>query len=490
MIERMNLLLPLFFWVINSVLLAKYYSVYLKPKSERIPGKYIFVVFAGLYFLSQYCVDRLLSGLQGPLVAFGGVIILIILVFVLSRVLFENNLRLNIFLLLSFFAAQEICMFILLSIGQSLGKVHINLINYLVVNNYFTTEAGFIAAINAYSIFQFITSVIIYAAIVAIALRSIIKKFTYYNYSLSSTELSYLVLPCLPGLLITHIIRALLIRRNDPYGVFETYNEVPFIDVLVPVSGFILLLSMIAAVLFYQKLAELHDEETERAVLQKQVEQFQKQVNDVDDIYLEIKGLKHDIKNHISNVLILANEIVDGNTDVKKELEEYLGKIGTTLDKLELTYKTGNSVSDIIIHQKHHESIKKGIDFSADFIYPKHMNIDSYDLAIILSNALDNAIEACAKMDNSDSFIRLHTYTKGKMFFIEIENSCDNVFTLNKNTGLPISNKPDTATHGTGLSNIRRCAEKYFGDMDFQISEAKDFYVFRLTVMLQGKEYE
>jgi sensor histidine kinase YesM len=244
---------------------------------------------------------------------------------------------------------------------------------------------------------------------------------------------------------------------------------------------------MIAAVIFFQKLSLFRHEEIERSVLQKQVQQFQQQVNDVDGIYSEIRGFRHDIKNHISNILVLANAIVEGNTDVKSELDEYLKKMGETLDKFEFTYNTGNSVSDIIIHQKHHEALKNEIDFTADFVYPLHLKIDAYDMAIILNNALENATEACKKMNNFERFIRLYAYTKGEMFFIEIENNFENGVILDKNTGLPNSSKADRSVHGIGLSNIRRCARKYFGDMDFQVSRANNSYVFRLTVMLQGR---
>jgi signal transduction histidine kinase len=466
------------------MLLAKYYGSCLTPKSGKIPGRLIIAAFGGAYFISQYLVKDVLPGL--PIAAFGRAVILIILVFALSLIFFKRNLRLNLFLLFSFFAAQEICEYILLSIGQTFGNAHKPVIDYLVENKYITTGEQFLSAIDRYVVFQFFVSLIIYATIAAFTLRTITKRFIQKDYALSTSELSYLLLPCLPGLAITHIVRALLIRQNDPYGYYEVYNEVPFIDLLVPLSGFILLFSMIAAVKLFQRLVVLHNEEIERSVLQKQIRQFQRQINDVDGIYTEIKSLRHDIKNHVSNILILANAIVEGNTDVKGELEGYLKKIGEALDEFDFVYKTGNSVSDIIVHQKHHESINSGIDFTADFIYPNHLNIDAYDLAVILMNALENAVEACAEM--KDGFIRLYAYTKGNMFFIEVENSCVNAITLDEKNGLPRSGKQDKTVHGMGLSNIRRCAERYFGDIDIQASEAKNHNVFRLTVMLQGRD--
>lgn len=101
---------------------------------------------------------------------------------------------------------------------------------------------------------------------------------------------------------------------------------------------------------------------------------------------------------------------------------------------------------------------------------------------------VENAIEACFKMEQENRYMRLYSYAKGEMFFIEIENS----FTgeraaIDKNTGLPQSTKSHDGLHGMGIANIQRCARKYFGDIDLQISQDGNNGKFNLTVMLQSK---
>ena len=71
---------------------------------------------------------------------------------------------------------------------------------------------------------------------------------------------------------------------------------------------------------------------------------------------------------------------------------------------------------------------------------------------------------------------------KGKMYFIEIENSFDGKIQMVVNNELPCSTKKDPTKHGIGLRNIRNCAKKYAGDMDC-IIEGKKFV---LSVMLKG----
>jgi sensor histidine kinase YesM len=268
----------------------------------------------------------------------------------------------------------------------------------------------------------------------------------------------------------------------------ELYAGIPFAGLIIPLAGFVFLISLIAAVKLFQKIAELQIEEREKLVLQKQTVYLQEQIRDIDGIYGEIKGMRHDMKNHLYNIRILVKSVLNGNTEDNKELEKYLGSFEDTLNKFEFFYQTGNSISDIILHQKYLESVNNGIDFSADFIYPAHLNFDAYDIAVILDNGLENAIEACSSIEGVEPYIKLSAYIKGEMFIIEIENNFIGQITVDEHTQMPISSKVDKDKHGMGISNIQRCARKYYGDIDLKISTNKDYKIFNLTVMLQGRD--
>ena len=78
---------------------------------------------------------------------------------------------------------------------------------------------------------------------------------------------------------------------------------------------------------------------------------------------------------------------------------------------------------------------------------PPKLLIDVYDVAVILNNALENAIEACCKTEG-DKQIKLHSYVKGSLFFIEVENDFSEEIVIEKESGLPVSSKKN----GKGLS--------------------------------------
>lgn len=112
--------------------------------------------------------------------------------------------------------------------------------------------------------------------------------------------------------------------------------------------------------------------------------------------------------------------------------------------------------------------------------------IDVYDVAVILNNALENAIEACDKGDGTKQ-IKLRSYVKGSLFFIEVENEFFDDIIIEEGSGLPISSKRNGKLHGIGISNIQRCAKKYMGDIDIVISDICGGKKFSLTVMMNGK---
>ena len=75
----------------------------------------------------------------------------------------------------------------------------------------------------------------------------------------------------------------------------------------------------------------------------------------------------------------------------------------------------------------------------------------------------------------------------GRLFFIEAANDFTGELQWDGEAKLPLTSKSDKAMHGMGLANIRRCAQKYKGDMEIQIEEENGRKKFLLTVMMYEK---
>lgn len=92
------------------------------------------------------------------------------------------------------------------------------------------------------------------------------------------------------------------------------------------------------------------------------------------------------------------------------------------------------------------------------------------DLCIVFGNALDNAIEACAKLkDEKNKTIIISTKTKGDMFFLKIANPVSEDVKIINNT--VSTTKQDAFSHGIGLYSIRKVVEKYNGNMKIECKQ-------------------
>lgn len=190
---------------------------------------------------------------------------------------------------------------------------------------------------------------------------------------------------------------------------------------------------------------------------------MQTHITGVERLYNGIRGMKHDIKNHIE---IINSLIAQGKT---KEAREYSNSLSETVETFDFTIKTGNPVTDMILHEKMESALGKGIQFSADFHYPVGCGVDAFDVSVVLSNALSNAIEAT----EAGGFVRVYSFRNKNAYLITVENSFDGRLDIDEESGLPKTKKKDKKAHGFGLQNIKSVAAKYYGDVLIEQKENK-----------------
>ena len=263
------------------------------------------------------------------------------------------------------------------------------------------------------------------------------------------------------------------------------FDKVPATMFWVPFICLLLLGVDIASVILFQKLIQLGEEERKRFILQNQMTQMQREIEEIQDIYADMRGLRHDMRGHLESIAAVIRRTSGKN---REELDDYIEKMEITVSRLDFAYRTGNPITDVIIHQKKQEAEKQNIFFEADFIYPDKQQIDVYDIGIVLNNALENAIEASITARGKKR-ISLRSYMKGNLFFIEVENDFSGKIIFDSETGLPISSKEDRKLHGLGMENIKRCAQKYMGDIDITIHDMGDRKKFNLTIMMYEKYF-
>lgn len=181
-----------------------------------------------------------------------------------------------------------------------------------------------------------------------------------------------------------------------------------------------------------------------------------------------VRSLYHDMKNHMICVRHLCED-----KDINKALE-YIDSMEnniTNYNQLNQEFYTKNMILDSILRVKKSICIEKGIDFLVDMDFSKNNFMDMVDVCTIFSNVIDNAIEACDKINDPDiakKIILKSKYIDG-LCIILIENTKINE--VKKRKKLFLTNKENSNMHGIGLNNVKRTVEKYFGQVTFNYSK-------------------
>lgn len=180
------------------------------------------------------------------------------------------------------------------------------------------------------------------------------------------------------------------------------------------------------------------------------------------------RQMVHDIKHHFT-VLREYEE----NKEYGK-MREYLATVDDSFCEKDSVPWTGNWILDFLLNEKkavaEHLEILFEIQTSVMFKLP----LEDTDLCALMGNVLDNAIEACERMESGERWISVYMQKQQNMFFIEVINSIDKVPVMKH--GQFLTEKGDKELHGYGIKSIRRIVDKYDGTVTFQV-ENKTFKV-------------
>lgn len=258
-------------------------------------------------------------------------------------------------------------------------------------------------------------------------------------------------------------------EKDTGVYIWNDHSEYEVLKILYQVVSFS---TMLITIIMYQRLKEKQREEKENALLIEQIENVKSHITEVEKLYNDIRGLKHDMGNHI---MILENLFLKNERD---ELERYLFELKDKWNQNRTEIKSGNPITDVILTEKKKEAEEKGITFSCQFYYPAETKINVFDVSVILNNAISNSIEALEGC--TASYISVSSCRKKNAYMIQIKNTIKEKVHINEESGLPETSKKDKQNHGFGLINIRKVAQKYYGDIDIEQDEKS----FLLSVML------
>lgn len=213
----------------------------------------------------------------------------------------------------------------------------------------------------------------------------------------------------------------------------------------------------------YDSLSVLLGKQMNRCLEKEQRRFYEHQVEMMKAALDEMKVIRHDLKNKLSPLCSLAQA---GRSD---ELLNLLQELTFSYNINQDYVQSGNESIDNIINYKLHQAKNQSILISTQITVPAQLDLPTFDVAAILGNLLDNAIEAATTANERWIELKLK-YMRGCLL-IEISNSYDGKVV--KKAGRFLSRKCDRENHGLGLQSVQSGLKKYNGTMQIFYDDTK-----------------
>ena len=191
----------------------------------------------------------------------------------------------------------------------------------------------------------------------------------------------------------------------------------------------------------------------------------------------EVRSIRHELGN---NLIAISGMLEKGLTG---EAIDRIRSIRADVGRTAIIVDTGLPSVDAVISAKMGTSAAHGIIIQYKVIIENGLHMDQFDLAAVVANALDNAIEGILRSETCVEAYRrilLHISSVSEYISILVENHVS--APVNKNFE---TTKPDKQNHGFGLAQIRSIAKKYSGDVQPEYDPS--ICRFSLNVLLKNR---
>lgn len=211
--------------------------------------------------------------------------------------------------------------------------------------------------------------------------------------------------------------------------------------------------------------------ELEELLQRQHMEMQTESINALEHNYRQQRRVTHDFEHHLQ---VLDNLLSRGAV---ADAQDYIRQLRSSRSYRTISVNSRHSVIDVILNQKYQTAKESGIKMQLQVNDLSGVTVLTESLVVILSNLLDNAIEACHRLDG----------------YREIDCSVlldDSLYIAIRNTSQPVqiengqieTSKGDKRNHGYGLGNIRYLLDKLGGEYTFDYDDGWFQFVAEIPV--------
>ncbi|MBF4694990.1 sensor histidine kinase [Fusibacter ferrireducens] len=272
-------------------------------------------------------------------------------------------------------------------------------------------------------------------------------------------------------LMLNIIIAFFVIDIYRTYVVSEKANQsVIFVSfVMLGCNILVLFISKI----FY-KATQI---EIEKKMVDLSLSQQSDQITALKGVMDEVRRNQHDYKNHFQAIRTMVSH------DKLNEALSYIDVLLGDQSALDKNLKTSMTAIELILEQKINEALQFDIEVEKEVLIPSNLNALEYSMAMIISNSMDNAIEACQFVPSNAS-IKIKIFMRKGYLNYYIENTSSGEY--RRESGRYLTRKKEKTLHGYGLRNIEELVNKHNGF--FEIQALEDKFILKCSMLVDENE--
>lgn len=245
---------------------------------------------------------------------------------------------------------------------------------------------------------------------------------------------------------------------------FVQPDEAPILFLL----GCVFMCLCIFQLFIANRLDKQRQSEEENRILQQTLETQKENLQLLTEAYTTHRSLTHEFKNNLDIIASLAQQ------NKLQELRAHLDEIHENTQITTFVVHTGNSVLDAVLNQKYRIAENCDVTLVFDMTNLKDISLKNDELAVVISNLLDNAIEACTKYDGC-RVINLKMKISESQLLIKMTNPT--LIPPKIIDGRWMTSKNDNLVHGFGMCNIENILNSFGADYTSEFENEKFSFV-------------
>ena len=187
-------------------------------------------------------------------------------------------------------------------------------------------------------------------------------------------------------------------------------------------------------------------------------EQYQQQLyymESLEELIYKLKSERHDFNNHLG---VIYGLLESGESD---KASSYVTRLVKTVEEYQSIVNVPYPMVRAMLNYKLSTAKDENIELKLNINIPKDLDLNEFDLVVILGNLLDNAVEACKRVDTINRYIDLRIIYRPIYLIITVANQASGEPARQDDTFR--TTKPDVENHGFGLENIKYLVNKHNG---------------------------